>query len=56
MWKPIASLDRLESSASTEAEPKYEMDDWWRVAVMVAAVIVGVALILYVGVERAAGM
>jgi hypothetical protein len=31
------------------------MDDWWRVAAMIAAVVIGVALILYVFVEWAAG-
>jgi len=42
--------------ASTEIEPGQEMNDGWRVAVMVAAVIIGVALVVYVGVDWAAGM
>jgi hypothetical protein len=27
------------------------MDDWWRVAVVLVAVVIGVALVVYVGVE-----
>ena len=45
-----------EPSASTKTEPGQEMNDGWRVAVMVAAVIIGTALVVYVGVEWAAGM
>lgn len=45
-----------EPSASTEIEPGQEMNDAWRVAVLAAAVIIGAALVVYVGVEWAAGM
>ena len=42
--------------SAIEIEPGQEMNDWWRVAAMVTAVIIGVALVLYVGVEWAAAM
>jgi hypothetical protein len=35
---------------------KNDMDDWLRVAAMVAIVVIGTAFILYVGMEWAAGM
>jgi hypothetical protein len=53
---PIAPPDYPEPSASTEIGSIQRMDDWWRVAMMVAVVIVGAALVLYVGMEWAAGM
>jgi hypothetical protein len=52
---PITPPDYPEPSASTEIGSRQGMDDWWRVAMMVAVVIVGVALVLYVGMEWAAG-
>ena len=56
LWVPIAPPDYPEPSASTEIGSIQRMDDWWRVAMMVAVVIVGAALVLYVGMEWAAGM
>ena len=38
------------------AVSKSDMDDWWLVTLMVAAFIVAVTLLVYLGVEWAAGM
>ena len=42
------------SGLSTVSES--DMDDWWLVTLMVAAFIVAVTLLVYLGVEWAAGM
>jgi hypothetical protein len=42
-------------SIDQDRAEKNDMGDWWRVAAMVAIVVIGTALILYVGMEWAAG-
>lgn len=47
---------RPQPPASISEQPGRDLDDWWRVTAMVAAVIGGSALIVYVLIEWAAGM
>ena len=47
-WNGRSSWPRQQEGAGL-----VEMDDWWRVVVIVAVIAIGCALVLYVGVEWA---